>query len=1116
VQTGGAPAATPNLAVQTGGAPNEGDIEQPSSFTVDTGAPANNYLTNTDFKYIPPAAETEQQEGYFDNDNNWVAPSSNPYAGGIVSFNGQNFAAPTLQQAGGKYATPYYEARTNQGELAAAVMANEGQGVRLLDETGNVLFQGTGPDAARNATAIANQLSTSGGKTAAWNIQIEDPANKGNYTSAGYESVDKVKDHTLRNLLVDIVPQILMAVATQGLSVGYQMAGAAAATIPGSVVQHKSLTDSIFRAALAGGTAGVLKGTTVGQNITSGITKGVTGVTNAITGATVPAVVDAAVPAVAGTLSPLTVTAAGKVLPGVIKGTLDSLPGIVGSTLTNLPDPIEGQKPVDPGKLTNTPADLAHLGDGIATGPLDNLAVNPGEVDPVEVVMQRMARAGAPVTRAQVVEALGRGGTQFAAEQILRFEKNLPSNHLTNLPDPIEGQKPADPGKLTNTPADLAHLGDGIATGPLDKVAKWAKAHPLEAVRLGLNAASGIAGAVSGGGGKSSGAGGDVGGTLAQLRANLSPTYSAQLGAPRGMFSALGTAGTPYTPRPISNLLPDAAVKTGGSGGVNPSGTAALSDYLRRYPDVAAEAAKNPGAYDDVNEDGVIDDNDFALMHYILHGKDEGRTLAVKTGGYIENPSRDTDMHNSRFQVMRKAEGGAVDQRPYTLGPLDEPIYSDPAPTTAPSMVGPLKQPVASQLAQSFAVDPRALAESYRAGATGALQPLSVMQQRQSPYSGYDPGTMGGMYHYGESPTGETQHFNYALAQGSVAPWMASTPTGTGSYNMFGVRRNDGVGTGGGGTPTTPTTPTTPATAPISDAERAKWTAYVNAYPDLAKAYAENNAAYKDFNNDGKVDIADFGLGQYTNYGQKEGRSLTGPAASTASTGGSGATIGAPGAKYNNSAADIIAAAKIMGFDATAPGGGPTGIDPMRMGDMLLTQFRDGTMTKGIPAYNALLAAYGGADETPNAGGSTTGYGSNVSNQTQEWMDARQGYWDALNNATSSAESDAALRRWNAAQGLKKGGPAGGQGRSNPRSQFAVQGPGTGRSDSIPAVLSDGEYVMDAETVALLGDGSSKAGAKKLDVMRGNLRKHKGRSLAQGRFSVNAKAPEKYLSGGRT
>lgn len=91
----------------------------------------------------------------------------------------------------------------------------------------------------------------------------------------------------------------------------------------------------------------------------------------------------------------------------------------------------------------------------------------------------------------------------------------------------------------------------------------------------------------------------------------------------------------------------------------------------------------------------------------------------------------------------------------------------------------------------------------------------------------------------------------------------------------------------------------------------------------------------------------------------------------------------------------------------------------------------------------------------------------------------------------------------------------GGYAAGGPRKSFAVEGHGTGRSDDIPAVLSDGEYVIDAETVALLGDGSSKAGAKKLDEFRINVRKHKGAKLAKGRFSANAKRPEKYLAGGK-
>ena len=99
---------------------------------------------------------------------------------------------------------------------------------------------------------------------------------------------------------------------------------------------------------------------------------------------------------------------------------------------------------------------------------------------------------------------------------------------------------------------------------------------------------------------------------------------------------------------------------------------------------------------------------------------------------------------------------------------------------------------------------------------------------------------------------------------------------------------------------------------------------------------------------------------------------------------------------------------------------------------------------------------------------------------------------------------------------MAKGGAfAAKRGGRSQRTEFAVNGAGTGRSDDIPAVLSDGEYVIDAETVALLGDGSNKAGAKKLDELRIKVRKHKGKKLAKGRFSANAKRPEAYLSGGR-
>lgn len=86
------------------------------------------------------------------------------------------------------------------------------------------------------------------------------------------------------------------------------------------------------------------------------------------------------------------------------------------------------------------------------------------------------------------------------------------------------------------------------------------------------------------------------------------------------------------------------------------------------------------------------------------------------------------------------------------------------------------------------------------------------------------------------------------------------------------------------------------------------------------------------------------------------------------------------------------------------------------------------------------------------------------------------------------------------------------QGGLSVMSRF-VRGGGTGRSDEIPARLSDGEYVIDAETVAMLGDGSSKAGAKRLDEMREKVRQHKGKALSKGKFSPDAKSPLTYLKG---
>lgn len=66
---------------------------------------------------------------------------------------------------------------------------------------------------------------------------------------------------------------------------------------------------------------------------------------------------------------------------------------------------------------------------------------------------------------------------------------------------------------------------------------------------------------------------------------------------------------------------------------------------------------------------------------------------------------------------------------------------------------------------------------------------------------------------------------------------------------------------------------------------------------------------------------------------------------------------------------------------------------------------------------------------------------------------------------------------------------------------------GTGMRDDVPslinneqpAALSEGEYVIPADIVSMLGDGNSDAGAKILDKLVEDIRKRKGKHLAKGK-----------------
>lgn len=81
-------------------------------------------------------------------------------------------------------------------------------------------------------------------------------------------------------------------------------------------------------------------------------------------------------------------------------------------------------------------------------------------------------------------------------------------------------------------------------------------------------------------------------------------------------------------------------------------------------------------------------------------------------------------------------------------------------------------------------------------------------------------------------------------------------------------------------------------------------------------------------------------------------------------------------------------------------------------------------------------------------------------------------------------------------------------------SKGLIGGDGGGQDDIVDIKAAPGEYVMDAEIVSALGDGNNDEGARKLDEMRVNIRKHK-RTGGLASIPPKAKAPEQYMKKGK-
>ena len=220
-------------------------------------------------------------------------------------------------------------------------------------------------------------------------------------------------------------------------------------------------------------------------------------------------------------------------------------------------------------------------------------------------------------------------------------------------------------------------------------------------------------------------------------------------------------------------------------------------------------------------------------------------------------------------------------------------------------------------------------------------------------------------------------------------------------------------------------------------------------------------------------------------------------------------------------------ALEALGLNSGAAAGGLTLAD-------LLTSLKTGSSLLGTGSSIASLAnrLTGGSTGTakstlnPYGAGYGAGYGDiNTTNLPNITADLTKGNANfTLGNAPAAAPAQLYSAGNNPA--IKQGYAEGGEVEDHNPSFFSegglgtmenryVKGEGDGTSDSVAAMLADGEFVIPADVVSKLGNGSNDAGANVLDefmaVIREHAQKHDPRELPP-----DSKGPLQYLAEANT
>jgi hypothetical protein len=245
-------------------------------------------------------------------------------------------------------------------------------------------------------------------------------------------------------------------------------------------------------------------------------------------------------------------------------------------------------------------------------------------------------------------------------------------------------------------------------------------------------------------------------------------------------------------------------------------------------------------------------------------------------------------------------------------------------------------------------------------------------------------------------------------------------------------------------------------------------TAYLNAHPDVKAAVAKG-----DFAN---------AYEHYTRYGQAEGRTAFDKAQTAAKAAADAAALETKQAADRKAVADATAARKAAGFgnayqniNAGLSYDVPAGIAATSMAARQAA-FKP-TMdrfTQPQAANAALLSKAYAPRVVPQPYNNAGGYGNLVTPVPAA--------------AAAAAPAPAVEKKL-----LNMGGIASLGSGGYPRRTGQISGPGTATSDSIPAMLSDGEFVMTAKAVRGAGKGDRRAGAKRMYALMNQLEKNAAR-----------------------